>query len=271
MVKLGVAMMLSTSIGSLVSYLLNNFIINSGSVADLGLYQAGMSITSQSIGLVFAAMAIDYYPRLSAISDDNDKVREMVNQQGEVTLLIATPILLLLIIAAPLVIQILLSKEFIPITGFIRMLAFGMMFKAASYSIGAISFAKGDKKVFFFLEGIYSNVSMLLFSVIGYMINGLSGLAWAFLLMHLVYFVLINIVTFKLYKFSLSRELKKVLLIQMSLMAAVFFSFKLFNDIYSYPIGSLLLLFSIVYSFKQLDRMIGIKEFINTKILRREN
>ncbi|MEN6618401.1 MAG: oligosaccharide flippase family protein [Rikenellaceae bacterium] len=271
MVKLGVAMMLATSIGSLVSYLLNNFIINSGSVADLGLYQAGMSITSQSIGLVFAAMAIDYYPRLSAISDDNNKVREMVNQQGEVTLLIATPILLLLIIAAPLVIQILLSKEFIPITGFIRMLAFGMMFKAASYSIGAISFAKGDKKVFFFLEGIYSNVSMLLFSVIGYMINGLSGLAWAFLLMHLVYFVLINIVTFKLYTFSLSRELKKVLLIQMSLMAAVFFSFKLFNDIYSYPIGSLLLLFSIVYSFKQLDRMIGIKEFINTKILRREN
>lgn len=271
MVKLGVAMMLATSIGSLTGYLLNNFIINSGSVADLGLYQAGMSITSQSIGLVFSAMAIDYYPRLSAVSEDNSKVREMVNQQGEITLLIATPILLLLIIATPVVIQILLSKEFLPITGFIRMLAFGMMFKAASYSIGAISFAKGNKKVFFFLEGIYSNVSMLLFSIIGYMTDGLAGLAWAFLFAHLVYFVIINIVTSRLFAFSLSRELKKVLLIQMSLMAAAFLSFRFLGDFASYPISSLLLLFSVVYSYKQLDRMIGIKEFINKKILRKEN
>ena len=271
MVKLGVAMMLSISIGSFTGYLLNNFIINSGSVADLGLYQAGMSITSQSIGLVFSAMAIDYYPRLAAVSDDNGKVRDMVNQQGEVTLLIATPILLMLVITAPLVIQILLSKEFLPITGFIRMLAFGMIFKAASYSIGAISFAKGNKKVFFFLEGIYSNVSMLVFSIAGYLLNGLAGLAWAFLLAHLVYFVIINIVTARLYEFALSNELKKVLLFQISLMAAVFFSFRLLDGTVSYIVASLLLLFSIVYSFRQLDKMIGIKEFVNKKILRKEN
>ncbi len=271
MVKLGVAMMLSLSIGSLTGYLLNNFIISSGSVADLGLYQAGMSITSQSIGLVFSAMAIDYYPRLSAVSDDNSKVREMVNQQGEVTLLIATPILLMLVITAPIVIQILLSKEFLPITGFIRMLAFGMIFKAASYSIGAISFAKGNKKVFFFLEGIYSNVSLLVFSIAGYLLNGLAGLAWAFLLTHLIYFIIINIVTARLYEFSLSNELKKVLLFQISLMAAVFFSFRLLEGTLSYIVASLLLLLSMVYSFRQLDKMIGIKEFVNKRILRKEN
>ena len=270
MVKLGVAMMLATTIGSLVSYLLNNFIINSGSVAELGMYQAGMSITSQSIGLVFIAMAVDYYPRLSAISDDNSKVRDMVNQQGEVTLLIATPILLLLVIAAPIIIQILLSKEFMPITGFIRMLAFGMMFKASSYSIGAISFAKGDRKVFFLLEGIYTNISMLVFSIIGYMINGLEGLAWAFLIMHFVYFVLINIVTSKLYSFYLSKELKKILLIQFGLMLSVFLSFRFLNNFVSYPITFLLLIFSTIFSFKQLDKMIGIKEFIYKKILRRD-
>jgi O-antigen/teichoic acid export membrane protein len=230
-----------------------------------------MSITSQSIGLVFSAMAIDYYPRLSAVSDDNSKVREMVNQQGEVTLLIATPILLMLVITAPIVIQILLSKEFLPITGFIRMLAFGMIFKAASYSIGAISFAKGNKKVFFFLEGIYSNVSLLVFSIAGYLLNGLAGLAWAFLLTHLIYFIIINMVTARLYEFSLSNELKKVLLFQISLMAAVFFSFRLLEGTLSYIVASLLLLLSMVYSFRQLDKMIGIKEFVNKKILRKEN
>lgn len=269
MVKLGVTMMLATSIGSLVSYVINNYIATIGSLTDLGLYQAGMGITSQSIGMVFTAMTIDYYPRLSAVSDDNTKVREMVNQQAEVSLLVATPVLLVLILAIPFVIPILWTNEFLPVVGFIRTIAFGMMFKAASYSIGTISFAKGDKKVFFFLEGIYMNMSILLFSIIGYMINGLTGLSWAFLIMHMVYFILINIVTHRLYSFSMSGALKKELIIQLLLMSVAFFSILLFNDYVAYSVGSVMLLISVFYSYKQLDRMVGIKEFINRKILRK--
>jgi hypothetical protein len=60
-------------------------------------------------------------------------------------------------------IRVLLSEEFLHISGLIRVLAFGMIFKAASYSIGAISYAKGDKKVFFLMEGGYTNLSFLIF------------------------------------------------------------------------------------------------------------
>lgn len=269
MVKLGVAMMLSISISSLVHYLINTFISSKGSLADLGFYQAGMAITSQSIGLVFTAMAVDYYPRLAAVCDDNTKVKEMVNQQGEITMLIATPALIILSVAAPLAIRILYSSEFLPVTAFLRTIAFGMLFKAASYSIGAISFSKGDKKVFFLLEGIYMNASILLFSIIGYKINGLTGLSVAYLIMHFIYFVLINIVTRKLYKFSIESALAKILITSLLLMSGTFVSLKLLPGLYSYIAAAAIALISVIYSYKEIDRLIGVKEIVN-KILRRK-
>lgn len=270
MVKLGVAMMLSVFIGSFVHFLVNTYISNNGSIGDLGLYQAGMAITSQSVGLVFTAMAVDYYPRLSAISDNNQLVKQMVNQQGEITMLIATPVLLLLSLMAPIVIKLLYSNEFLAIVDFLRVLAFGMMFKAASYSIGAISFAKGDKRVFFLLEGVFSNASILLFSVLGYKINGLYGLSWAILTMNLLYFIVIVIVTNKLYKFSINKSLGKILIVSTFMMSLLYIVLKSELDGIYYPLAIIIVAISILYSYLEIDKLIGVREFVNTILKRKK-
>ena len=262
MLKLGVTMMLATSIGSAVHFFINTFISSYGSIADLGFYQAGMNITSQSVGLVFSAMAIDYYPRLAAISEDNNKVRKMANQQGEITMLIAAPVLASVIIFTPLVISILLSSDFLVIIDFIRILSLGMIFKAASYSIGAISFAKGDKKVFFFLEGIYMNASILLFSIIGYRINGLMGLALGYLLMHFIYFIIINVVTYVKYDFYISRDLAKILLVCILLVIALYLSSIFIVGALKHIVSLSILGVLFYYSYYNLNKLIGIKEMV---------
>lgn len=268
MLKLGLTMMLATSIGSAVHYFINTFISSYGSIADLGLYQAGMNITSQSVGLVFSAMAIDYYPRLAAISEDNTKIRKMANQQGEITMLIAAPVLASVIIFSPLVINILLSSDFLVIIDFIKVLSLGMIFKAASYSIGAISFAKGDKKVFFFLEGIYMNASILLFSIIGYKINGLMGLAVGYMLMHVIYFGIINVVTYFKYNFYISKDLVKILVISILLVISMFFASILILGVLKYIVSLSILLILFYYSYYNLNKLIGIKEMVS-KIFKR--
>lgn len=262
MLKLGITMMLATSIGSAVHYFINTFISSYGSIADLGFYQAGMNITSQSVGLVFSAMAIDYYPRLAAISEDNNKVRKMANQQGEITMLIAAPVLASVIIFTPLVISILLSSDFLVIIDFIRILSLGMIFKAASYSIGAISFAKGDKKVFFFLEGIYMNASILLFSIIGYRVNGLMGLALGYLLMHFIYFIIINVVTYVKYDFYISRDLAKILLVCILLVIVLFLSSIFIVGALKHIVSLSILGVLFYYSYYNLNKLIGIKEMV---------
>ncbi|MFA5642033.1 MAG: oligosaccharide flippase family protein [Bacteroidales bacterium] len=269
MLKLGVTMMVSTALASVAHYMLNTFISSYGSLSDLGLYQAGMSITSQSIGLVFTAMAVDYYPRLSAVCSNNDKVRETANQQGVITMLVATPVLLLLSLLLPFVIKILLSQEFLPIINFVRLLAFGMLFKAASYSIGTISFAKGDKKVFFLLEGIYVNVSIFVFSAVGYTLGGLEGLALFFLLMHLVYFILVLVVNYKLYSFYLESYLIKIIAISILFTGSNYLVLKFLGGTYAYVIASGVVIASLIYSVLKLNKLIGIKEMLS-KVLKKD-
>ncbi|MFR0677232.1 oligosaccharide flippase family protein [Dysgonomonas mossii] len=265
MLKLGIAMMAATTIGSTTSYLVNTFIYSYGTASDLGLYQAGMSITSQSIGLVFSAMSIDYFPRLAAVSHDRIKTRRIVNQQAEITLLLSTPILLVLMVTAPLLIHLLLTSEFMPLEGFIRILALGMFFKAASYPLGTISFSKGDKKTFFLLEGAGINIATLIFNILGYSIGGLSGLAYSFLFVNATYYVAINIITFKLYSFRMSKSLKRIFIIQLLILALAFLSFSSLDSLYAYILPIILVLAVAVFSYKQLDRLINLKAFIISK------
>ncbi len=74
MTKLGVLMMISLFLGALVTYVLNAFIRYKGGISDVGLYQAGLSISDRFIGLVFVAMGTDFFPRLSGISKDNERL-----------------------------------------------------------------------------------------------------------------------------------------------------------------------------------------------------
>ncbi|AGY54747.1 Protein wzxE [Bacteroidales bacterium CF] len=262
MAKLGVLMLMSTSIGSLVNYLVNSYIISIGSIADLGFYQAGTSIVSQSIGLVFTAMAVDYYPRLAAVCNDRDKTNEMINQQTEIALLIALPILCLIMLTSTIVIHILWTKEYLIINNFIRILCLAMVFKVPGYLIGALLFAKGDKKVFFYVEGIFANFSLLISCVIGYKLDGLNGLAWGYVIMHICYFALVALVTGKRYSFVMNRDLWKQFCIQSFLTSGVFCFIFFLKNIYGYIGGSLVCVVLIVYSFRLLDRMIDIKEFL---------
>lgn len=262
MVKLGVAMMLTTTLTSLANYLINIYIKSQGSVADFGLYQAGMSITAQSIGLIFVSMAIDYYPKLAAISEDNGKVRNMVNQQAEVMLLVASPILLVLMIAAPLAVKVFLSNEFLPIVQFIRIISVAFVFKSASYSIGAISFAKGDKKTFFFLEGIYTNSSILFFSVAGYYLGGLNGLGYGFVLLHAIYLILILFVNKKRYDYTPSAYLLKILFFNIIGAFLVFGLLQIESPLLAIALSIIVLIAVSIYSLINIGKVIDLQELL---------
>ena len=45
------------------------------------------------LGMIFNAMGTDYYPRLSAVSNDSKQASEIINQQAEITILILAPLL----------------------------------------------------------------------------------------------------------------------------------------------------------------------------------
>lgn len=271
MVKLGVIMMASVFIGNLVTYLVNTYVNNCGGVADVGLYQAGISITSQYVGLVFSAMGVDYFPRLSAISSDNNKVREMVNQQAEIVVLIVAPLLIGLMITAPLIVKLLLTPKFYAIIPFVRLVALGMLFKAASYAVGYISFAKGDKKFFFIVEGVLGNLLTLILSVYFYHFFGINGIGISFIISYSTYFILILIVTKHRYLFTFNLKFIKIFVLQFVFCLFTFIVTLFLNTICMYFIVWFLFVFSLVYSIKQIDKRIDLKSMYKDQVSKIEN
>lgn len=254
LIGLGSVMILASLFGNITVYLINISITRMGGISDLGLFNAGMSITAQAAGLIFAAMGADYYPRLVASLSDNVRMNDTINQQSEILLYIVTPILAMIILLAPVIITVLLSSEFYVIKKFIRILCLGMLLKAASYTLGYVSFAKGDKLIYVFLEGGYGNLANLILSIGMYYLWGLTGLAYSFLLNYFLYMILISIVVKKRYDYKMSTEVKKTLLLSTLSLALLLFLSYAINDILYYITGSLICTFVIIYNVIKINR-----------------
>lgn len=253
MAKLGIAMVLATFAGLLCTYAINAIIRYKGGIADVGLYQAGQNLTTQYVGIVFTAMAMDFYPKLSAISNDNIQVRKMVNQQTEMVLLIIAPFLIALMVFAPLAIKLLLSDDFLKIIDFVRVMALVCLIRAFIYPIGYVSIAKGDKKVFLFF-GLIGNVYSAILQLIGYFCFGLMGIAAGLLISDGISLLLMHLITNKRYFYKIESTLIACVLKLFALCTMALICFLLLNKLQGYIVGNIILMIASVHSFKELKK-----------------
>lgn len=194
-ISLGFFMMLAALFGTITTYAVNAAIRYMGGVGDVGLYQAASSITGQYVGLVFAAMATDYYPRLASLVEDREDVVQLVEREWRVVMLIITPLVALLILTAPLLIRILLTEEFLPLTGVVRLMGLAIVCRAACFPLDYVSMAYGRKQYFFWMEGVWCNVKTFGITVVFYYFWGLEGLGWGALVSGLVDVVVTSVCT----------------------------------------------------------------------------
>lgn len=264
MLVMGVMLSLSGIITIAVSYIIRIYISNEGGLTDVGYYTAGFSIVTTYFGMIFTAMGTDYYPRLAAISTDTKKTNELVNEQSEIAILILAPILCVFLVFINIVIILLYSKEFLVITSMVQWASQGILFKAASWSIGFLFLAKGDSKLFFWNE-VFANLYILILNVVGYKYFGLEGLGISYLLSFVIYFVQVYIVTKKRYNFVMRKELKFIFLIQFIIGVACFLSVFYLKGIGYYLVGILLIAMSSIYSIVQINKRMNILSFLKRK------
>ena len=226
-----------------------------------------MGISNQYVGIIFTAIAVDYFPRLAAVNSDSAKVGEMVNQQSEVMLLIVTPLLITMMVTVPLIISVLLTAEFLPITNFIRLAAIGVFFQAAKQSMDLISFAKGDTRTFVTLS-VAGSSSLIICSIAGYAMRGLNGVGAMLILHGLVCFSLIYYIAHKKYNYIMSVHFRELLLVSLCPIILVCSLLILIPSVLGYAFSVLLLCASVTYSVYKLDKLIGLKESCSNFISR---
>lgn len=208
MVRLGVAFTLAGIIGSGAEMLIRSWLNVTADLDVLGLYNAGYMITITYAGMVFSAMETDYFPRLSAVNADVEATNETVNKQMEVSLLIAAPMLVGLIVFLPVLIPLFFSSKFVPVVAMTQVAVLAMFFKAITLPAAYITLARGYSVMFLLLESAYFVVFVLLI-IFGFERWGLLGTGIAITLANFFDFVMIHAVARWRYGYKISPAVMK--------------------------------------------------------------
>lgn len=202
-IVLGIYITASTFITNLISYGMLAFLTRHGGEAMAGYYNAGFTLVNRYVGLVFTAIAMEYYPRLAAVSRSKARLSLFVTNQLFISLAVLVPIAVTFIIAAPLIVRILYTSEFLVIIPFITLAMVGTVFRAISWCMSFVMLAKADGKVFFVTE-ILSALFCIVANIICYMLWGLTGIGIAFILWYANYTLIICWLYFRRYRLRIT-------------------------------------------------------------------
>ena len=182
--SLGIYMTVSGFVTTLYSYVFVAWVNSHSGTGEVGYFQAGYTLVMQYVGLVFTAMSMEYYPRLSVVCEDRALLSGHVSRQVETSLLILFPFISLFLVFQDVIIHLLYTSDFLAIGGYISWAALGMLFRAFSWSVSFVLLAKGAGRFYLITEVLADSLMFVLY-LLGYTRWGLAGVGIAYLLAYL--------------------------------------------------------------------------------------
>lgn len=261
MVVLGLSLTVIGLLTAAVAFVLNGYISKTGTLHDLGLYNAGLSIVDGYVGMVFTAMATDYFPRLSGIIGEEKKWKQLVNEQAELVLIILSMVLVLLISTTPILIRILLSKEFLDAKEFIFWSVLSIPLKGLVWVVGYIILAKGDNRLFLTVE-VIANLIVLVLNIAFYKYFGLTGLGISMLVSYSLSIVFMLAILKSKYNFSFTKEVYQLLFVALLALSLCLISIKFLGYPNAYLAEVVIVILTMAYSIRELNKRMNIKEVI---------
>lgn len=265
MVKFGVMMTLSALLGSVISYAVRIYISHEGGMDQVGLFSAAFMIIDTYLGMVFAAMATDFYPRLAAINKDTKKVNEVTNHQSFIALLIVAPLIMIFIAMAPVVVKILYSDKFLPIVFMMQIAVVGILFRTGSWSMSFIMLAKARTKLFFIKEAI-AGLFMLTVYLVGYSLFGLLGVGCAFVVAALFHLIECYFFTQRCSPFRFTKSYVITLIFEFALAACMIMATLWLDGFLQMMVCAVGIIIASALSFRKLNDVMDIKGLIKQKL-----
>ena len=263
LLKMGVVFMASGLMMTGAAYLVRVIITKKISLDAAGYYQAAWWFGSFYVGYVVSAMGTDFYPRLTAVAHDKEECNRMVNEQTEVGVLLAGPGLIAMLTFSGLLMHLFYSKQFgdVPVAvELLRWICLGMILRVASWPMGFVLLAKGERKLYFWTEFL-SNLMYIGFVWGGVLTIGLKGVGVAFFTMYLVYWVGIYAVVRRLTGFRWSAANIRLAFLFVPLVLAVFVAWYWLPPAGVVILGALAACGSGIYSLKTLCALIPLQKF----------
>ena len=256
MLRLGISFLGAGIMGSGSDFIVRSFLNYEGSLDDVGLYNAGYMITMTYAGVIFSAMETDYFPRLSSVNNNVEERNLLVNRQLEVSLLLISPLLILLMSTLPIALPLLYSDAFLAVLPMVKVAIFAMFMRSLELPVAYITLSRGDSKAFFLLETTYYLLFIMMFWL-GYKYAYLFGVGLGLVVTGLLFNIILYAFAYQKYSFCISKRMLLYLAIQLSLAGLVYFVSSNSNTLLSWSIQGASIVTSSCFSFYILRNSIN--------------
>jgi PST family polysaccharide transporter len=201
--RLGIVFMASGLMATGALFLLRILITRQDGLEGAGQFQAASALSMVYVNFVLQAMGTDFYPRLTAVANDDERCNQLVNEQAEISILLALPGVLGTIAVAPWVILAFYSSRFNEAAAILCWQVAGMVLRVNSWPMGFIILAKGRAATLFWTDlAAYSLYLGLGWAGLRWI--GLPAVGMAFAGLYLFHWVMIYWVVRRMTGFSWS-------------------------------------------------------------------
>ncbi len=228
LLRIGGAMLAAGIMSSGIEYIIRTLILDFTGSSSLGLYNAAMMISIVYMGMILSSIDQDYYSRLSLSNSNENERTKLVNHQVHLALLIMTPLLAILIVALPILLPLLYSKEFVGAVDLVRVSVIYMFIRPIILSLSYLALVTGDIRRFLTLD-IVVNIIYLCLAIVGLTFYGTIGVVSALSISAVLEVLIIAIHAYYRYNLIIDRKtgLDAVLLgIMLSLSLCCFLVFE---------------------------------------------
>lgn len=268
LIKLGIPYVLAALAGSLSTAFIFGYLEDHG---QIGLYKAGYSLMVTTAGMVFMAVEADYFPRLSSVNNNVERMNKTINQQIDVCLMLMTPILIAFILSLPIAIPLLLSKEFLPVVPMCICASFYMFLRGIAVPLEYTALAKGDSIMYLVMEILYDVLCVLLMRYF-FEAYGLIGAGIALSISVAVNILIVYLVYHIRYGCQLGIRTLSLALLQLCCLGGCVALCLVCNSaLLRYGMGALLFVVSSAISFRLLNKESGFIQKLLARFRKHDN
>jgi PST family polysaccharide transporter len=258
LLALGLNLMAAGLTTVLSAYLIRVLLLRQLDFRGVGIFQAALFLSGVLVEFVLTAMGTDYYPRLAAVAHDNARTCRLVNEQAEISILLALPMLAAMMIFAPLVIRIFYAGSFSAAIPVLRWCLFGMLGRIVSWPLGFIPVAK-EKGGLYFITSLLIAAGHVIAIQCFASLWGLVGAGFGSTVSYPFYTLLMLVLMRRLVGAAWSLRVFALVLLSTIMMAALMLSCTLIpSPIASWGISLVLLALITLFCLTQLSQRSGI-------------
>lgn len=219
MIGFGVFFTVAAFLGAWAWSIIAKFLMDRGGQELTGIYSAGYMLVTYFATLLLTVNDSEYFPRLSSVAADKERLQSTVDSQAQAMLMLSAPLVICFIIVMPLVVYVVLEYgKFHNSIALAQLAVAGVFFKSVSQPIACIVLAKSDQVTYLIQETI-CYILLVICVICGFNLYGTVGIGIALAFWELLYLGMVLTISRIRYGYRLAGKVVMSFLIQTVLVA----------------------------------------------------